>query len=79
MTAVFSEQLREAVDRADGGPVTVQDPNFHATYVVFRSDGFDRFRSELQADNVVKAMLPHLADLAPEDWEDASNYEVESK
>ena len=46
--------------------------------VVVRKDLFERMRSRANEDVDVRAMEPLLAELAPEDWEDLSNYETNS-
>jgi hypothetical protein len=51
----------------------VRDPKTNETYVLIRSDVYERLQAMWQDD--VRQMQPILADLAPEDWEDVSSYE----
>ena len=55
------------------GPARAVDPETQKTYVLVRSDLYERIESLLEDD--VRQMQHLLADLSPEDWEDASAYE----
>ena len=50
------------------------DPETNKTYVLVRSDLYERLAGLLEDD--VRQMQPLLAELAPEDWEDAAAYET---
>ena len=54
------------------GHVRIDDPETNTSYVLIRAEQFERMKSLLGDD--VDRMYPLLADLAPEDWEEASNY-----
>ena len=50
------------------------DPRTSERYVLVREEIYDRIRNILDEDDA-RHMAPLLADLDPEDWEDASVYE----
>jgi hypothetical protein len=56
-------------------PIAV-DPQTKEEYVLVRKDVYVRLKSLLDDD--VREMEPLLAELSPEDWEDAANYESKS-
>ena len=68
-----AEQL-EAVRQ--GEPLRFTDPETKGEFVVLRADVFARVQALLTGTNDVEAMYPALADLAPEDWEDPSAYDL---
>jgi len=71
MIQLTTEQRHEL----DGpGLVRVVDPETNEIYVLVRASLFDRIEGFLEDD--VRQMQPLLAELAPEDWEDASAYEA---
>ena len=72
MTIELTETQRVAL----GGKTAPRfiDPTTNATYVLVRAELFERMQALLDDD--VAAMQHHLAELAPEDWEDAANYEA---
>jgi hypothetical protein len=51
----------------------VIDPETQQTYVLVRKEVFDRLKGLLEDDACL--MCPPLANIDPEDWEDASVYE----
>ena len=55
-------------------PARAIDPETQETYVLVREEVFKRMKSGFDEDDA-RLMAPLLADLDPEDWEDASNYE----
>jgi hypothetical protein len=63
-----------STEQLQAAPVRVTDPDTNREYVVLRAEVFDRLRQ--LADDDVRSMQPLLANLQPEDWEDASNYDV---
>jgi hypothetical protein len=67
----LTEQQRAELGQPQ--PVAI-DPQTRQEYVLVRRDIYERVRRILDADDV-RLMEPLLADLDPEDWEDASNYE----
>ena len=54
-------------------PARAVDPVTHKTYVIIPSEMYDRLKTAVEDD--VRGMQHLLADLSPEDWEDAANYE----
>jgi hypothetical protein len=67
----LSEDQRQELSRPE--PAVV-DPVTRETYVLVRRDVYDRLKA-LMEDDDSRLMYPLLADLDPEDWEDASSYE----
>jgi hypothetical protein len=79
MSAELSPELRQALAGAPDGPLEVIDPVSKRTYVLVSAEVYERVRAVLgdgEADPV-RDMARILADLAPEDWEDAANYDVQ--
>lgn len=72
MIELTEEQRRELVSAE---PVVV-DPQTHEEYVLVRKSVYEKFKGLLDDD--ARLMYPMLADLNPEDWEDAANYEDKS-
>jgi hypothetical protein len=70
MIQLTEEQGRELVTSI---PMAI-DPRTRQVYVLVRKEDFDRMRGVGDEDDV-QSMAPLLADLDPEDWEDASAYE----
>jgi hypothetical protein len=68
----LTEIQRQALAEADSPPEIV-DPTTQEKYVLIRRDLYERLKSLLEED--VRLMEPLLAELDPEDWEDASAYE----
>jgi hypothetical protein len=64
---VSNEQLRST-------PVRVVNPETNEEYVVIRAAVYDRLH-RLTGDDDVRQLEPLLAELSPEDWEDASAYD----
>ncbi len=69
--ALTKEQLQAA-------PVRVTDPETSREYVVVCAEIFDRLLKGLLDEDDARLMYPALANLDPEDWEDASNYDTKS-
>lgn len=67
----LNEEQRQELSRPE--PVVV-DPLTRETYVLVRQEVYDRLKA-LMEDDDARLMYPLLADLDPEDWEDASYYE----
>lgn len=70
----LTEQQRQAIAASSEPPPTFVDPQTKATYVLVRRKVFQRLWGLLGNDDA-RLMEPLLADLDPEDWEDASVYE----
>ena len=70
----LTEELRQAIATAEDTPVTLIDPRTKATYVLVRKEIYERLSGILDEDDA-RRFAPFLADLDPEDWEDASAYE----
>ncbi len=58
-------------------PPRILDPQTHTAYVLVRADVYDRLKSLLteDEDQDVQDLYPLLADIEPNDWEDAANYD----
>jgi hypothetical protein len=67
-------EQQQALDQ-QAGLLRVVDPRTSAAYVLLRLDLFERMQRLLDEDDV-RHLEPLLAELAPEDWEDASNYDA---
>ena len=69
----LTEEQRQAVAMTGGMPLTIVDPTTKETYFLIRSEAFERLRGVFDEDDA-RLMSPLLAELDPEDWEDASVY-----
>jgi hypothetical protein len=65
----LSEEQRRQLESPE--PLAL-DPQTQEMYVLVRKAVYDRIKGLLEDD--ARLMYPALADLDPEDWEDASNY-----
>ena len=72
MTPNLTDDLRRAVEERNGAPLTIIDPATNASYVLMRAEDFEKFKA---VNEDVESLYPLLADLDPEDWEDASHYD----
>ena len=63
---------------APDGPVEVIDPVTQRAYVIVSAEVYQRVQA-LMADEgqAVDDMSAMVVELAPEDWEDATNYETQ--
>ena len=74
MTIKLPDELRQAA--AQPVPPRLLDEQSNTTYVLIREDLYERIKGILQGDDIdPESFYPLLADLAPEDWEDASAYD----
>lgn len=55
----------------------VVDPRTKKQYVLIQKEDYERLQKGIEDDSA-RLMAPLLADLDPEDWEDASAYERKS-
>jgi hypothetical protein len=62
-------------EQLQAAPVRITDPETREEYVVLRADLYDRLKGILEEDDA-RLLYPGLADLDPEDWEDAAAYET---
>ena len=67
----LNEEQRQEISRPD--PVAI-DPLTQETYVLAPREVYNRLKVLLEDDDA-RLMYPLLADIDPEDWEDASAYE----
>ena len=74
MTLQLTDDQWQAIEQLGGGPVYIVDPTTNTRYVLMRAEDYERM-NVLTEPNEISSMYPLLADVAPEDWEDASNYE----
>ena len=77
MSAELSPELRQALTTAPDGPLEVIDPITKKAYVLVGEAVYQRVQALLGDEgDVLGDMSGLLADLSPEDWEDAANYDV---
>jgi hypothetical protein len=74
MTPTLTEDQRHATQEHGGAPIYMVDETTQITYVLMRAEEFEKMRT-LSEDDETSSMYPLIADISPEDWEDASNYE----
>jgi hypothetical protein len=67
----LTPQQVETLDQ--GGVVSIMVDGRNC--VLIRRDAYEQDQIVAHEDKDIIAMQAYLADLAPEDWEDASNYE----
>jgi hypothetical protein len=68
----LTEEQRQAI--AEEQPPTILDPTTRTSYVLLRREVYERLKNILDEDDS-RLMAPLIANLDPEDWEDASAYE----
>ena len=73
----LTEEQRQAIEHSEETPPTVLDRKTNTAYVLIRKDVYERLQESLDEDDV-RLMAPLLADLDPEDWEDAANFEAKA-
>src|ERR1700722_15900262 len=71
MIELTAEQHQALMANAE--PVRAVDPATNAEYVLVRAEVYDRFKKFLDEDDA-RLMYDKLADIDPEDWEDAAHY-----
>jgi len=77
MTPELSPELHQALAASPDGPLEVVDPVSKKAYVLVSASAYERVRELLETEaDVVQDMTRYLANLSPEDWEDADNYET---
>jgi hypothetical protein len=74
MTPRLNDELRQAVIDNGGAPFYVVDPATNESYVLMRADQFERIKALTEGSDVDE-LYPLLADPAPDDWEDLSQYD----
>lgn len=75
MEPLLPDELRQAVSAASDGTVKVVDPATHQTFYVVTATVYERLHQALAGDGSVRDFERLLVDLAPEDWEDAGQYD----
>ena len=75
MSIELTEEQGRALAAASETPPRVVDPATRTTYVLLRTDEFDRIKSLLSGDDA-DALYPLLAEVEPDDWADASAYDI---
>lgn len=78
MEPLLPDELRQAVVASPHGTVKVVDSASHQTFYVVTATVYERLQHALQGDPAVRDFERLLVDLAPEDWEDAANYDLRS-
>jgi hypothetical protein len=74
MTPKLTEDQRHAIQEHGGAPIYLLDETTSVGYVLMRAEQFEKMKTLSDADDV-SSMYPLLAEISPDDWEDASNYE----
>jgi len=76
MASELSPELRQALAASPDGPLELIDPVTNKQYVLVSAEVYRRVQGLVADDeDAVRDMSGLLADLAPEDWEDAANYD----
>lgn len=78
MESELPTELRLAVTAAPDGAVKVVDQATHQAFYLVTATVFEELQRALRTDSGVRDFEPLLADLSPEDWEDASHYDSPS-
>jgi hypothetical protein len=74
MSIELTEQQRDVLD-AESPPLVV-DPKTKAVYVLVPAETYERLKAFLAIEPFEPdSMYALLAEFAPEDWEDAANYD----
>jgi hypothetical protein len=73
----LTEEQRQAIATTRELPPTVIDPETKAAYVLVRQELYEQLKGNLDEDDA-RSMAALLADIDPEDWQDASKYEGNS-
>jgi len=71
----LTEQQQQALHAGTGEPPRVANPATNEKFVLIPEDLYDKMQALLGEDEP-RQLEPLLAELSPEDWEDASNYET---
>ena len=70
----LTEKQHALIVGRENEPIPVVDPQTDSKYVLLHAELFQRWKSVVDEDDV-ESMAGLLAELDPEDWEDASVYE----
>ena len=65
----ITPELKAAIDHAGDDPVRIEDPETNRSFVLIRSEQFDRIRDLLSQDPVER-MAPFLDEAFVEGWDD---------
>jgi hypothetical protein len=71
MTTQITDDQRRAIEKAGGSPVSIADPATNIRDVLLRVEEDEKMKRHPDRDDV-STMYPLLADISPEEWEDAS-------
>lgn len=76
MSTELSPEQQRAIAACPDGPVEAVDPVTKRTYVLVSEQLFKHLQANSSdEEDAVRSMQGLLAELAPEDWEDASFYD----
>jgi hypothetical protein len=75
MTPKLTDDQRHAIQEHGGAPIYLVDETTSVSYVLMRAELFESMKAPSDVDEV-SSMYPLVADISPDDWEDASNYEA---
>ncbi len=55
---ILTAELRQAIEKAGGDPVRLEDPETHNTYVLMRAEVYDRLKPESRCENPPTEQVP---------------------
>jgi hypothetical protein len=70
----LTKEQRLALETTNQTPPVIMDPETNTAYVLVRRELYEQLYGLLDEDDA-RLMAPLLADIDPEDWEDAAAYE----
>ena len=74
MTTNLADDVRQAIEDRDGGPVYFVDATTGASYVLMRAEKFEKI-SAIAGTDEFEAMYALVTEIEPDDWEDVSHYD----
>ena len=74
MIELTEEQSRFLAETTESPPRVI-DPRTRHTYLLVSGEVYARAQALMEEEDDVRLMAPLLAELDPEDWEDASTYD----
>lgn len=69
MNVPLTDEQRQALERAGGEPLTLVDPATNATYVLLRSEVYDRFKAALE-DDLTPEQVGELVERAMREYDE---------
>jgi hypothetical protein len=78
MNSKLPDDLRQVVSEHGNAPIYLVDEASKASYVLLPAEQYERLKARV-GDIEADSMYRLLAEISPEDWEDASNYGIQRK